>query len=895
MLREIQEIRELALEYSKDQLGRMVQLGLVDPQKALLAGMMIQRVEQQNAKPPEGTVAQNLLGVQPPGAPAGAQQPQMPTQMAQGQPQMPPQGAPAAPPPMMAAEGGLMAIPAGDIGEYAGGGIVAFDDGGEVEGYAKGDLVPAGLFEALVQAESRGKQSAVSNKGARGVAQLMPGTMRDPGYGIKPVRDDSEEENRRVGREYLGAMLKKYRGDIDNALAAYNWGPGNVDKHLKKYGELTPEKLPKETRSYIPKVKNFLAQQRPMEPRPVRVAENVPADINNYDRMDVPAGKRYRTRSDRSGASNLLQNSLGRLTQFIPSAQAEEIAMDSPAGIMSMDIPAGFYPQTEYAKGGIASFAGNQGSVVQETSSPVGRVFSPIPRTLNKIFAPSPEAVRAYNIQQDIDAQIRQKTEEINQLGGMFGLAQQTPEQQRLYDQKKDELRALYNLKKTGGAPPSTSTSLPPPPEVGARDKRTQAYPVEGGWDYVKEDMFPLSSATDLGERRKEGIYGNMPKLSPDDPRARALFDQHMERGRKNDKTSEEAPPSAGRKDSAGDFVTQARSIADSIYSDKPSALTVRDAMARSNELLREAGVDLDAFKKQKADIAAERRGAVKDKEEAKTFRILEAAANILGGQSQFAAVNIGKGMAPAIQGLGSDVKEFQKNERALRAAVRDRIMAEQKFNLTRASDAQAQMLRAEDRIDAFNKNKAGIIDNLTGRLISNAGSKDVAETYVAGTLKAQQMKQQDMPDIHKLANSPEMIKSMPNTSYLDRVTSIAKAMNPRDIQNALLTSSTAITKLIEEKWSEKLTLDPRIVEIAKKAKKGDAAAAEQLAQEKRNLASGIRNSYDETNEILRNRLGIASPTGSNLSSQDLEALKFANENPNDPRSQQIKQLLGVR
>jgi hypothetical protein len=62
------------------------------------------------------------------------------------------------------------------------------------------------------------------------------------------MQADTEEENRRVGQEYLDAMFRRY-GDKEVALAAYNWGPGNVDKWLKSGAD--PKKLPKETQNYI--------------------------------------------------------------------------------------------------------------------------------------------------------------------------------------------------------------------------------------------------------------------------------------------------------------------------------------------------------------------------------------------------------------------------------------------------------------------------------------------------------------------------------------------------------------------------------------------------------------------------------------------------------------------
>jgi hypothetical protein len=116
MIRDIQEIQALATKYSKQQLAQMAQMGMLDPTKAVMAGMMIKRIEEQNQKPPQTTVAQDVLGTQQ----------QMPMQGQQQQP-MPPQQQP---PQMAQAPAGIEGLPAGDVGNYAGGGIVAFGEGG---------------------------------------------------------------------------------------------------------------------------------------------------------------------------------------------------------------------------------------------------------------------------------------------------------------------------------------------------------------------------------------------------------------------------------------------------------------------------------------------------------------------------------------------------------------------------------------------------------------------------------------------------------------------------------------------------------------------------------------------------------------------------------------------
>lgn len=87
---------------------------------------------------------------------------------------------------------------------------------------ARYDLSPA-LIEALVWQESRWHANAVSPKGAKGLAQLMPGTART--LGIDPGDPDANLEG---GARYLREQLDRFGGDLEKALAAYNAGPGQV-------------------------------------------------------------------------------------------------------------------------------------------------------------------------------------------------------------------------------------------------------------------------------------------------------------------------------------------------------------------------------------------------------------------------------------------------------------------------------------------------------------------------------------------------------------------------------------------------------------------------------------------------------------------------------------------
>lgn len=90
-----------------------------------------------------------------------------------------------------------------------------------------------------------------SPKGAQGMMQVMPGTNRDPGFGVMAARDDSDAERTRVGRDYLAAMMKRYGGDPAKAWAAYNAGPGRVDDAVAAHGAGWLGAMPKETRDYV--------------------------------------------------------------------------------------------------------------------------------------------------------------------------------------------------------------------------------------------------------------------------------------------------------------------------------------------------------------------------------------------------------------------------------------------------------------------------------------------------------------------------------------------------------------------------------------------------------------------------------------------------------------------
>lgn len=110
---------------------------------------------------------------------------------------------------------------------------------GLIRRVAREEGVEENQFLALVYQESRFNPCAKSSAGATGLTQLMPGTASQLG-----VNQNNIEENLRGGARYYKQQLLRYDGNVSLALAAYNAGPGNVNK----YGGIPPFK---ETQGYV--------------------------------------------------------------------------------------------------------------------------------------------------------------------------------------------------------------------------------------------------------------------------------------------------------------------------------------------------------------------------------------------------------------------------------------------------------------------------------------------------------------------------------------------------------------------------------------------------------------------------------------------------------------------
>lgn len=134
---------------------------------------------------------------------------------------------------------------------------------GVLGSYEKMGNLPKNFLASVITAESSGNPNAISPKGAQGLMQLMPGTAK--AYGVTNPNDPTQ--NAAAGAAYYRDLFKHYKDALPSnqirlALAAYNWGPGNVDKAVVKYGATDWEKhVPKETENYINRVLDTMSKK----------------------------------------------------------------------------------------------------------------------------------------------------------------------------------------------------------------------------------------------------------------------------------------------------------------------------------------------------------------------------------------------------------------------------------------------------------------------------------------------------------------------------------------------------------------------------------------------------------------------------------------------------------
>ena len=114
---------------------------------------------------------------------------------------------------------------------------VAHQESGERQYDSKGDVIHSGA-------------------GAQGVMQIMPEVAAGHGLDATDTRQNIE-----IGASELASLMKKYDGNIDEVLAAYNWGQGHLDRAIKQHGGFAQDYLPAETQNYIRSIEARMGEQ----------------------------------------------------------------------------------------------------------------------------------------------------------------------------------------------------------------------------------------------------------------------------------------------------------------------------------------------------------------------------------------------------------------------------------------------------------------------------------------------------------------------------------------------------------------------------------------------------------------------------------------------------------
>lgn len=121
------------------------------------------------------------------------------------------------------------------------------------------------LMSALMMTESGGNPLARNMRsGATGAYQFMKGTARDLGLVVDESRGVDErldpEKSRAAASMYMSQLLKRYNGNVDYALKAYNWGMGNMDSWIKTGRGVNGQVMPLETQQYSGRVAGYYRQ-----------------------------------------------------------------------------------------------------------------------------------------------------------------------------------------------------------------------------------------------------------------------------------------------------------------------------------------------------------------------------------------------------------------------------------------------------------------------------------------------------------------------------------------------------------------------------------------------------------------------------------------------------------
>jgi hypothetical protein len=176
---------------------------------------------------------------------------------------------------------------------------------------------------------------------------------------------------------------------------------------------------------------------------------------------------------------------------------------------------------------------------------------------------------------------------------------------------------------------------------------------------------------------------------------------------------------------------------------------------------MKKAGVDFGMMKDQMAELAKEKEEIKGGKKEAANLRLLEAGLGILGGESPYAFVNIGKGASPALKGFAEDIKDIQKQSRMLDKETRELARMQNELALGTAKFGMESYERKQDRVARAQEAKARNKTQLLGTVLGGEYQ-----------LKASRISAAREGDISR------EISQMPGKTRMEKVQNYAKATN---------------------------------------------------------------------------------------------------------------------
>jgi Transglycosylase SLT domain len=135
--------------------------------------------------------------------------------------------------------------------------------------------VDPALALAVAQRESGLNPNAVSPTGAQGVMQLEPPTAAQ--YGVTNPFDPVQNVN--AGVHYLADLLGQYGGDVAKAVAAYDWGPGNLNRAIASYGGNWLSAAPTETQNYVAAITGVTAESNAPAPAVQQPSQQIAAPV----------------------------------------------------------------------------------------------------------------------------------------------------------------------------------------------------------------------------------------------------------------------------------------------------------------------------------------------------------------------------------------------------------------------------------------------------------------------------------------------------------------------------------------------------------------------------------------------------------------------------------------